>query len=359
MQMDCCLGEGSMELDASKLSWEVVSDPDRGVVSRSVPTHRGPDDRTWLWMTAALAAEPALRSLGWSGPYATAATRPSKSELLRQRGEFETIYNSQAQAGAENRNDTAMANAQSQINAINAIINAGAYDDFDTVPNPALISWLRDRGYTLKLAIVDRGGKRETLYGSLWDRAGKLVGISGFDQSSKTPLFGKIVIGVIAVMTGAAIVGAATGAFAASSTAGTAAGTTAAAAAVPAAAAAAPAAAVAVAPAAATIAPAVAAGGAAASSLIPSAATVATVAKAVIPVATAIKQMTAPPSSRASTVAPPAGMVSQMLPEPTQTIPKTTYDSSIFASQSPSWLVPAALGGLGLLALLMMKKRAR
>jgi hypothetical protein len=72
----------------------------------------------------------------------------------------------------------------------------------------------------------------------------------------------------------------------------------------------------------------------------------------------------APAASRmrlSPSIAPPAGLVQQFMPVPTSTGgggdygPSPMYDSAPTAK--PAWLMPVAIGGAGLLAVLLLKKR--
>lgn len=73
----------------------------------------------------------------------------------------------------------------------------------------------------------------------------------------------------------------------------------------------------------------------------------------------------AAPVGLTPSIAPPAGLVQQVMPMPTMTssfAPSSggdvpAYDVAPRQSGQPAWLMPAAIGGVGLLALLMLKKR--
>lgn len=218
-------------------------------------------------------------------------------------------------------------------------------------PSPALTDFLRSNGYTLKVARTEANSMR-TLFGSLW-KNGELVDMSGYDWSTKTSMFEKIVVGTLIAMVGGAAVIAATGGAAAS---GAAAAATPAASVAPVAAAA-PAVSTAL-PAAAAAIPSVSTAGAGAGLLttaIKAAPVVATVAKAALPIMQAQQAVQAAEAKAAlqtatqMPIAPPANML------PSSPV---RYDATVFQSSQPSWLIPVvAIGGGALLLTLLMSRR--
>lgn len=109
-------------------------------------------------------------------------------------------------------------------------------------------------------------------------------------------------------------------------------------------------------PIASAVAPSVAAGGAVTSALTTAASVVPTVLKAIPVVAGVVKAVQGSPQQ--NPIAPPASMVPA--PITPSSLAPTVYDPTIFnpQRQTPSWLIPAAIGG-GVLLLAMLGKQRR
>lgn len=231
-------------------------------------------------------------------------------------------------------------------------------------PHPALIAWLRDNDFTVKVASPGTGGSSGYGYTSFW-KNGQMVGVNSVAWSNKPGVVGYLVMGMLAAAGGAALMTAAGAAGAGAAAAGGAgaAGTAGAASAIApiastAVAAAAPAAAVAV--------PTVAAAGSTAGWL----ATVAKAAPSVIGLVKAQQDakakaeiVEAQKAQQQLPIAPPAGMIQQMIPSPSAGFAPSQYGQLTpfqSAGTTPPWLIPAAIGGgMLILTLMMMMNRRR
>lgn len=231
-----------------------------------------------------------------------------------------------------------------------------------------LQDWLDANKITVKISYT-QSGQRGVNYTSFW-KDGKMVAINGVGWSNKPGFMKYLVIGFLAAVTGGAaltaagVIGAGAGAASGAASAGGAAAagggvsaTTVASGAATAAKALLPAASAA--PAAVAAAAPVAATGATIASVASAAAPL--VAKAVTVAAPIIK---AQEDRKAKEVLVRAQMESQMpvAPPASMLTPPVTYPSGLgpqqqfqpLPSTTPSWLIPAAIGGVGLMVLMMM-----
>lgn len=228
--------------------------------------------------------------------------------------------------------------------------------------------WEKDKGYRQQYYWT--GDQR---YARYVDSAGNQVGpiVQTYKESKITKIIGKVVQAVATVAVAAGAVQAAAAVAASAAGSGTAAGagaaTPAAGAAVPesvgvvgsgTAAAAAPSA---IAPIASAVAPSVATGGAVTGALTSAASVVPTVLKAIPAVSGVIKAVQAVQGrenqvaalQQQMPIAPPASMVSPS----GNALGPTAYDPTIFQPQQPSWLIPAAIIGGGVILVAMLGHR--
>jgi hypothetical protein len=255
----------------------------------------------------------------------------------------------------------------------------GEGGDYLSWVHPTLRAWLASKNYTLKLAGTG-DGNHGTNYGGVFDSNGRLLAVSGHDWSNKTTFMDKLVIGTligiatagVATAVGAAAGGAGAGGAAAASPAGAlptaaeigATGGAGAAAAGGAAATAIPVAAGLPVSGALSVATALKAATSAAPAAAPSIASqAASVLPAVAKVALPIIAKRAAGSNPNVPVAPPAGVIQQMMPQPTVAgglVPNVGPGQYIpFERTTPPWLIPAAVGGAGLLLVLLMNRRRK